>query len=231
MLTINIIKSIVDNIDLSIKVKTITIDIAPVGGVDGKFTLTTCNTKWLQPKKFSITIDAIIYTIESVVLNESFTIIGSEEPTIFEFNIYPPKYYHGTIIQTTNELDKILKASDKTPMVYLVEPFKEKKLKIDHANDRIASLRLFFITQAEYGNWLTKDFWTDAIPQMQSLWEEFIESAAKSKYVGLIEEFETIAHSKLRLKTADQKGKDLFNSNFSGVEMEIDLPIVDMECC
>jgi hypothetical protein len=70
METVDIIREVVEGIDLEFTAKVIT------DNTGGSYTLTTNDTMWLQ-EKFSITIGAVVYEITTVVNDVSITISGA----------------------------------------------------------------------------------------------------------------------------------------------------------
>lgn len=223
--TVEIIRQLVASMVFTVEIDRI------VNNGNGTYTLFTCNTYHLTPG-FSQSVGGVSYLIDSVNSNISVTLSGSLIlPSASTFNIIAPYYYHGTIIQTTNERTSVMDSSQKTPFVYLYEDFEERYFTKNEANDREADLKLFFLTQGDFKGWLTDDFHSLAIAQMRTLAENFIEIICeRSKFIGLIDSYRIISHSKVKVRSTDAKGANLFNENLSGVEMNITLPITVESC-
>lgn len=226
--TVDIIGDLVSSMNFTFVAKTIINN-------GGTYTFTTCNTYHLQ-ECFKITIDNAIFKITEVIKNESITIKpvldSTPAPTLLEFSIYNPYYFHGTVIQTNLELEQITNSSAKTPMIYLLEVAEDKFFNDDSSLERESDLRLFFLTQANFVDWKTQDTYENAINPMRSLLYSFIETLNNSKIVGKFNDYRVINHTKFGVYMTD-KGyeKRIFNDNLAGVELRISLPILQSNKC
>ena len=95
--TVDIIKRVVAAIDNTFKVSSI------IDNSDGTYTLETCDTLHLQ-ENFPLVIDGNDYLVNEVVADTSITIAGSVLPTATSFEIYPPVYFHGTVIKAMEDM-------------------------------------------------------------------------------------------------------------------------------
>lgn len=201
--------------------------ISVVDNGDGSQTLTLCDIFHSQPG-FEITIGPDVYTIMSIdPFNSSITIWPSAPlVTASQVTIYPAKYYHGTPIETSTELDQEKDANAKTPMVYFMENFTERFFEdVDDVRERVSNIRLFFLTQADFSNWQTEDFYTNAIEPMRKLMENWIATLKLDKRFDTNEqEFTAINHARFGVHI-NGKGtlQSLFVDNLSGVEIQIPL--------
>jgi hypothetical protein len=218
--TTDIIESIVNLLSFDYAITSVT------DNLDGTYTLTSNNTYHLQPT-FVVSIDSVDYTVVSVVRNTNIVVSGTVLPTATSFTVYTPYYFHGTPVQVSNELTEINVSSEKTPMVYLSEALKEKYFGRGSAIDRTTNCRLFFLTQCET-SWLTERFHSDAIQPMTDLANEFIEKLRASKLIGNFEEngYEITTLQRVSIETSGKGKKNFANECLSGVELNIELPIV-----
>lgn len=227
--TVDIVSDLVDELDLAITISQI------VDNGDGTYTLHTCDTKWLQ-ECFKITYEAAQWTVTAVVKDDNFTIKplldSTPAPSALNFTIYPPYYFHGTVIQTNLELEQISNSSLKTPMIYLLEVLEDTFFNRDAQNERESDLRLFFLTQANFVDWKTQDTYTNAITPMREMAYQFIDTLNKSKKIGIFAEYRLVNHTKFGVYVTD-KGYEqrIFDDNLAGVELRINLPILQENDC
>jgi hypothetical protein len=151
-------------------------------------------------------------------------------PPIITFDLPVPFYFNGTIVQTNTEIAKEKDLSNKTPMVFLRRPFNETLDAKDLVNTDVASiapLTFYFLTEANFAEWLTCQHDKFAIKPMRNLMYEFIEMLKKNeKYIKRMTDYEATDQIKFGLVT--QKGVEsggLFSNNYSGVQMDITLGI------
>lgn len=227
--TVEIIGDLVAQLGATFLINSATLISGP--GVEPKvFLLTTNNTYHLRPKN-EVTINSIVYKIQSIVIDTSITVTGASLPSVSSFSIPAPKYYYGTVIDTTNVLTGVVKANLITPMVYCYEPIKDRFFTGDTPIDRESELKLFFLEQGDFETWKTDDFLNMAIKQMRSLAYRFIDEVCQdSKIVNKPEDFDLINRAKMKLKNTDKAGSNLFNHTLSGVEMSVILSILRGQC-
>lgn len=125
----------------------------------------------ISPYNWLLYVDDMVYTALSQVLTiggKSYTVtalddtIGNNKITVTDatesltapvlgtFNLYPFYFFHGTPVDTAQELGGIKEAEDKYPMIWLWEEFQEE-MSWDQstANDRKTTCSLFFLDQAD----------------------------------------------------------------------------------
>lgn len=221
--TVDVIRSLVSLMGVTVLITAIT------DNGDDTYTLETSNTYWLQPS-FEITIDSEDYTVVSIVRNTSFIISGTILPTAESFNLGYPSYFHGTLIQTTNELNKE-DIKNVTPMVYCYEEIKDIEQSGDSALDRISDVTLYFLTQANFKDYLTDDYLNNCHYQMRALADRFLEICKASYLIGVIGTKEFTNRTKMTVRAPEGAGKNLFNSELSGVQLRLsDFPINKIAC-
>jgi hypothetical protein len=223
METVDIIREIVEGLELTFFVKTIT------DNGNSTFTLTTNDTLHLQ-ENFPLVIGANSYTIKTVTKDVSIVLSGSVVPNVTSFEVYAPRYYHGTVIKAKGEMENGVNAHniyDRTPFIYLKEILTDKvnsKFKVTPF-EKETSLQLLFLTQSKLHNWKTIDHYEKSIYPMASLVKTFIKSLYDSKYIGRFEDYETINHVNFGVYVTDKGNtKSIFSDQLSGVELNITLP-------
>jgi hypothetical protein len=223
METVDIIREVVEAISIEFTVKTIT------DNADGTYTLTTDDTLHLQ-EGFSITIGAVTYEIQTIVKNVSITIIGTVLPTIKVFNIYPPVYYHGTVIKVKAEIKGEVNAQNvfaRTPFIYLREII-EDNINTRYANspiEKTTDLQILFLTQCNYADWKIVDHYQKSIAPMRNLVENFVDKLYKNTTIGRFENYKAKPHVNFGVYVTDKgETKSIFTDNLSGIEVNITIP-------
>lgn len=222
---IQFIKKVVDSIDW-----TLTIDSVTDNG-NGTFDLIMCDIGHLQPL-FNITIGGNEYTILDFI-EGGIKVSGAVLITATSFTPYLPFYFHGTVRATQSELANIIDANSKTPMIYFYEVISETFFEDnDNAIERESSIRLFFLTQADFMNWKTSDFHENAIQPMRRMMEKFIEKLKGHSNVNEINSFTVINQNKFGV-FINNKGFEsaIMAENLSGCELKIDLELRKVDNC
>jgi hypothetical protein len=201
-----------------------------VDNLDGTYTLNVPKTYYLQPgNRRELVINLIKYKVTEVVNNTSVTLKGSVEPPSTTFNLPVPYYFHGTIVQTNSELKKESSLHKKTPMIYLRRPFPETLNAMDKVDSDIANkadLVFYFLTEANFNEWLTADHDKYAVVPMRNMIYEFIELLKRNaKYIERLTDYTATDLIKFGLVTTNGVTAGLFSDNYSGVEMNITLGI------
>lgn len=99
-------------------------------------------------------------------------------PTVeISLTLPAPFYNHGTVIDVNDELVKIDDSTNKYPLVYVHETFRET---IFHdpfsAINRESSLRMFFLSNFDRENYNTDDHYSQVIQSMNNLADEFFKT-------------------------------------------------------
>lgn len=223
----DILESVLDNMSRSINV------LSVVDNLDGSYTLSTCNVKYLQ-KGFTQIIDEVEYVISDVNYDDNeITIVGSVSPPTGIFEAYAFKYYHGTITQTNNELGRVTNVSDKTPMIYLLERFSEE-FNGDTllAHERTADVRLFFLTQANYEDWVTNDYYEQSLRATRNLLDLFLHTLSSDPKFLRQFAYKTTSNTRFGFESSE-KGYvvNYFGDNLAGIECQFSFKIgFDLSC-
>lgn len=203
-----------------------------VDNSDGTFTLPICRTYWLKAQDI-VTIDSVEYKVSNVTRDSSLTILSDTEPTLTSFYLDAPSFYHGTIVQTNQELSKDAKdVTERTPMAYLYRDLEDDFKSSDNSLDRETPIRLFFLHDTNFTDYTTEKTDEETLEPMRSLAYFFVEEILKkSKQLGKIEDYSIRDY--LRFGVENQSGytQNIFNDNFSGVELNITLPIKAQYVC
>lgn len=207
----------------------------------GNYTITSSCTLWASVG-FPITIGTEDYLIESIIPDESIVIAGSVIPEESSFELYAPKFYHGTIRSTEADLnaqtqDNLL-AVDKLPMIWLHEPTPERFMNDPaKAIDRYSLCSFYFMCPANFEGWTNEQHYGLAIKPMRNLIDAFIDAIARSRTINdsLIEEFKVKDLPRFgRYSGQDGNKTVMFSSHqMSGSSLEVELPFIrgSEKCC
>lgn len=219
--TIDLLEVIVASLRFPVTIETVVTTAS-------QHTIVVCDVYHAQAG-FSVTINGYDYLIVSVN-DETLTLVISSAtapaPTPGDtFEMYRPVFYHGTPIATNTELVQQPDAFAKTPMVWLLETFKDRFYEApDDARDRDVTARLFFLTQSDHEAWLTGDAYHNAIKPMRRLMEVFkrkLESQP-GNYDMTNFKYDAINYAKFGVYVANRgTDKNLFADKLAGVEMSL----------
>lgn len=231
--TYELLEPVISAMNLSVKIQTVVENSA------GNYTIFSCDTKWATVG-FTISIQGNDFKIISVVPNFSITITGGlVAPVKGQFNLYVPKFYHGTIQATEADLNEKtnnnLLSSDKLPMIWLHEPVDEVvDFQPKSAIERKSNCDLFFIIDANFSGWSNDDHYEQAIKPMRSLFLSFYEALKGSGIVNvnLIESFKINDLPRFGRYTATSGAKTAIFAQYemSGVKCNITLPFFRQSC-
>jgi len=195
----------------------------------GSFTITVCNTLNIREKSpFKLNgIDYVATSVDTKLHEITFLtgIIPLVNDTI-EGSV--PFYFHGTPMATGSEITRILNSSNKLPMIYLLEIITDIKDNTpDSIIDRRSNVLLFFLDEANFGDWDTDQHYSEAIVPMMNYAELFVKYLENNSNIGVIDTYEMTYHAKfgLNIKTNGGHLQNLFPDKLSGVQLAITLPI------
>ena len=220
--TITILKSIIAGIVSPVIVEAVGAVVA------GVFPVTSSDTQWLHMNQ-QLTIEGFDYKVVAIEQNISFSLKqrGHTEVISGSFNIAPPEFFYGTWKMTNAERDSVNEYKDKTPFIWLVE-VRDENIHLDPKDsvDRDAELRILFMGESNFGDWLTEKHYDQVINPLSILVRNFITSMERSCFVStpLTGEMETINHANAGSVDADGHLKALFNEELSGIEATVTLP-------
>ncbi len=225
--TITILQEIVANIISPVIVVSIGVVTAEV------FTVVSTDTQWLYVSQV-VTIEGNDYTVEALEQNVSFDLKQRSHTNVItgSFNIPPPTFFYGTWIMTNSERDDIGINSDKVPFIWLYETRTEAlKLSPLVPQDRDVPLRLFFMGNSNYQEWLTAKHYDLVLHPLDALVRNFLDAILRSACIvkPLTGDLDKIYHANAGSVDKDGHLKALFNEELSGIEANLTLQI--NKCC
>lgn len=206
----------------------------------GNYTLEICDSKWLT-QGFELTIQTKTYKVVSFEPNLSITITGDLiAPIKGSFVLYPPKFYHGTVKSTEEELNKKINSKlltvDRLPMIWLKETVDEQMI-MDQikATGMNSDAELYFMIDSNFAAWTNDDHFKYAITPMRQMFDCFITAIKETKYINddLIKIANMNDYSRWGTTIKDGNSKQIFNIQMSGVRASMILPFIkqDKYCC
>jgi hypothetical protein len=226
--TFEYIDLISQTIDKTIKIKSVVVNL------DNTIDLQVNKTLWLTISNRPIVIDNVEYKIKSIINNALIKLEPNLTPvTATEFQAYDFYYFHGTLTEVNIELNQIADSFLKFPMLYLVEVLEEE----NNTNDievvqRRVNARLLFATETDYVNNNTAGLYSTGIYPVRNFVNEFIYACENSPYINdLPDTYRSIPLTRIARYDANGHVSKLVNSQLTGIELRIELPLTDCDCC
>ena len=217
-LTVDIVEDFINTLDLSG-------DVISFSNDGANTTLVVAKTFHARAKMV-LDIDGVNYAVVSVADNQNI-VVAAVVLGATKYTVPNPFYFHGTPILTNAHVSGA-KDKDKVPMIYLYEILKEKDLKENSRIERESDLRLFFLDNANFGEWDTEDHYSKRLLGINNLVDEFISAARKYSCCFYLYEtdFTRINHVNWGV-WEDNKGhtRTLFDDELTGVEVSFTLPL------
>ena len=198
----------------------------------GIWKIEACNTLWAMVGD-KITVDTDTWTVTEVVMNKYIIVSGVTIAIPSTIELKVPFYFHGTVRATNSELNMTRISSEKFPMVYCLEVFREVfNGSVEDTIERESSLRLLFLTENNFKDWITDDHYINVICPLRSMLDSFINGVNDNVGFGKIETYTTINHVNFGT-FLDNNGhlKNIFDDNLSGIELEVTIPILKSLDC
>lgn len=177
-------------------------------------------------RRMTLDVGGVDYEIVNVSNNTSIEVVGIlTNPTAY--TVPNPFYFHGTPVLTNAHINGA-RDRDKYPMIYLYEILKEKDKKIDSRIIRESDLRLFFLDNANFGEWTTDDHYSKRLLGLNNLVDEFINLARLYRCCFYLYEtdFTRINHVNWGVwRNNAGHEKKLFDDELTGVELSFTLPL------
>lgn len=221
--TVDIIEELVEGFNPTTQIT----GVVDNGG--GSYTITVCNTLNIREKS-PFKVDGNSYTAKSVNTKTKeityTTVVAPSVNDVVEGSV--PFYFHGTPMATGSEITRILNSVNKLPMIYLLEIITDIKDNTpDSIIDRRSNVLLFFLDEANFGDWDTDQHYSEAIVPMMNYAELFVKYLENNSNIGVIDSYELTYHAKfgLNIKTNGGHVQNLFPDKLSGVQLSITLPI------
>jgi hypothetical protein len=218
---------IINSIDKSVVCQSVT------DNTDGTYTFLCKDTGYLT-SGFTVTIGLVDYFITDFDCNVSFTVSGASLPTQLTFDLYAPKFKHGTITKVASELKELTELSDRLPLIFLHEIIEEKRHLseldiVDSDND----VRLYFLIDCNFADWTQLQGDSKGVQPMRNLTNRFIKALAESPYVGELNGIGSIKNYNVFGNTTDNGvTKNIFAEYLSGTQLKITISFLkDCDCC
>jgi hypothetical protein len=190
------------------------------------YTITTADTKDVVVGDW-IKISSVDYKVTAMTVNAHFHVESSTAiiGTGTNWTALAPYYYYGTPIMISNTLDKITDNQNKFPVIVLFETMPATVDDgVDTLLERTVSLEMYFMDEANFEDWTHEEYYTNIINKMQTRVDAFIEACEDNSQTGLPASHKETNHSKWNMVRLD-KGTNVFNSELSGIQLDIDLDI------
>jgi hypothetical protein len=239
-------RPIVDILRGCLESMTFPVTVNSVEVVLGTYVLSVCDIYHAQPS-YKQTINDVLFKIEDIDADENTITLSTTEEieedfwdNITTFNLYTPYFFHGTPIATgETELKQIKVKQDKTPLMWLLEQFKERGTD-DELNviERTVDLRLFFLTHDNQRDWKTDDAHRYAVQPMRRLAENFkrhlktYKVDCKRVFDADKLEYDFLNYARFGVYIKDRGvEKNLFSDSLAGVEFGVVLPLYRVQDC
>lgn len=200
-----------------------------------------CDIRHVQPNKV-ITVNSVNYRVKSyTAVGSNFSILLTKTtgqpnpPDSGTFELYKPAFFHGTPIQQQLEFGHIKDQQLKTPMIYLMEPY---RCDIDGNWDSSIYSRtdvtICFLAEAAVDGKTTNELQSDAVKPMYNLCQDFVAQMIEARMFYTDElKYKITPHTKFGIYVKDAGVKQtVFNEKLSGVSLDIRLELYcDQSCC
>lgn len=223
--TYDLVKTLVEAIDLSFEGDSV-VDLT-----GGHYKIFTENTKWIT-KGYTLTTNAVDYVVEDLSFNEWVKVSGVSIPTDLSFDIYAPKFHHGTVLEEQQVLNLITNSLNKLPLIWLKERVRERfepdeTLRLDRESD----CDIYFLIDCNMEDWLRLDFDNYTIKPMRSLVAAFMDVLYDAPNVSRDYQYEVTDDAKFG-RYQDDKGntKKIFGDALSGSFLKITIPFLKPNC-
>lgn len=209
---------------------------AQVLGINGDV-LTVCTTRWITEDKIVEDSQGNQYSVNSIVFNETITVTPiNGAPAFNDTIVLAPlvRYQHGTPSSVNNEYLNVEEWQiEKTPILWLLEPYEEEPLEPDSSLDASYVFKLFALEgiEEERSNDDQNDFALKPMKQLTIYVEDIIDNDYNFKRL------ENRPSRKPRARfgvDVANRGSDrrIIDAALSGYEMGVSpLEVYDLEAC
>jgi len=213
---IDIIRDLVSQLTIWVTIQSVT------DNTDGTATLLSKDTKYLN-SGMTVKVIGVAYAVKSVVKDVSIVLDGV--PPLGLVEIEPPKFWHGTVLETNKTLTGIKDMADKIPMIFYVRSWHSQIQALDSANEMVLDARILFLTEDNFSAFDPDKRDDECIVPMNRLHFYFVEMLRKNKQVGIIESYSLDSIDKYGVVSAKGMEKSLVDAQLSGVDSSITIPI------
>lgn len=225
MIIPDIIETFLNSLDFGGRVLTIT--------NDGTNTTIGADSILYARQGLEVSIDGTPYQILTADYSTNTFTVSGVIPTAVVWQLDRPIFLHGTPYLTNTHFTRAKQAQERmTPLIYLLEIINRRDQGRQFDTEE-ADLLMFFLDDADAGNWLTDDHYSEVIIPMDNL-AEFVQANMQdySRFVG---DFETQKVDHVNFgQYVNLKGhlQSIFDAKLSGVERRFNsLPIFKDCCC
>jgi hypothetical protein len=227
--TFELINQIINTISKTITIKSVVVN------PDNTIDIQVNKTLWLTVSNRPITINGVDYKIVSITNNLLIKLFPNPTtPTVGTFEAYDFYFWHGTVIEVNNELNKIKASADKFPMCYLVEVLEEQNNYSELSPiGRSVNTRLLFAVETDYTNKDTQGLYSSGIDPTRNFVNEFINAVDNSDLViSFDEDYTTIPLTRIARYDANGHRTKVINSELTGLELRINIDFSKAcDCC
>ena len=145
-----------------------------VVNADLTISIQVCDLRHSEPGRV-VTIGGNDYTIISIDDTTNIMVLSAGPAiTVTTFDLYGVYFFNGAPIDVEKQVIEIPNATNKTPMIFLLVPYREKVYDdVREAKDRESDVSLFFLTQANWDQWTTNGIMENAVRPMGRLQQQF----------------------------------------------------------
>lgn len=142
-------------------------------------------------------------------------------------------FLHGSPSSTNNEYLNISNETlQKTPFIWLLEPYDEDEEDRDSVLDCSFSGRLFFMDWADESTWLNDEHNTNVIVPMENLREALKQVVEGSYSFRSTSTLRSKPRSRFGVVVSDKgSSKKIINEDLSGVEVSFNFDLFDTDIC
>jgi len=223
-------RDIIDIIETVVSQMTPFVSVSSIEASGDNWKLNTCDTYWITVNS-EIIIDEVSFTVLDIVQNSYIVIASETEPTVTEFQLEAPEFWHSASRKVSNERSMI---NDKRkPFVYLPIPrvSEDNTIGSDLAYD--AEIRPIFLTNFDPQKDTIALQQTQIIKPLNAMADFFIYLIKED--TANFDDFETVDRREwmnFGEETVWGNDKKIFKENLSGVELSsFTLPVLINESC
>jgi len=223
---VDIVKQIVDRIDLNLRVLRI---------IDERIYL--CNTLHLTLGKIVKDEDGNEYRIVDFSFNHWIIV----EPVGHSLDFYggivecpPILFLHGSPSSTNNEYLKLHsnRTLSKTPFIWLLVSYEQEDLPRDSSVVVSFDARLFFMDWANVSKWKNDQHNDLVIKPMENLSQAFVDVIENDYVFKTLGAFRRIPRPRFGIELTDKgSNKQIINEDLSGIDMFITIEMYDTKLC
>lgn len=229
---VDIIQSVINGIDLNLKVKNVDVDkiyfcgstlhltltkIVVIDGLDYEVIDFELNN-WIQVKPYNQTVDTPVPVDTTIVIAPSIT------------------FLHGDQYSTNAEYIALTqKTRNKTPFIWLLSSYNYEDLPRDSSIEMAFDARLFFLDWSQELKWLNKDHNDYSVKPMQNLQKAFVDSMREDynfKSPGAINgTVRTRFGVQINSGNDKQPKKKIIDEDLSGIDCKIKFEVYNVSLC